>query len=364
MRPIEKNREGNLLYENIIESLFEGVLCVSPFMEVTVFNQSAEKMTELSRGQALGKGLDAVFSRDRWLVDAVRMTLDEGKLFSDCEGRLHRRFSPPFPVGISTVGVSGPDGKSCGVACLIKDLSGIKSIESEALRKERLALIGTFAANLAHEVKNPLGGIKGAAQLLSRKLKDKDAREYAEVIIREADRLNDTVREMLDFAGAMRLKKRNLNIHRVLDRVILLLEGAGGPGVAKAYDPSLPMINGDENRLTQVFMNLIKNAREAVEKGRGEVRVTTRMVTEFHLKEKGSREAKFAEIEIMDTGRGIPEENMERIFTPFFTTKRGGSGLGLSISYGIVREHAGFMKIDSVPGEKTRVRVLLPVEAL
>src|SRR3972149_5619537 len=354
--------EKNAVHENIVESLNEGIISVTPFMEICVFNQAMEKMTELSRSLALGKKLSDVFSRDRWLVEIFEKTLREEKIFSNYEGVLHRRLSFPLPVEVSTVHVLNPEGMLTGVLSLVKDLSGIKSFEGETLRKERLAYLGTFAANLAHEVRNPLCGIKGAAQLLSRRLKQGEFTEYTDVIIKEADRLNATVKEMLDFTRPRKLRKRRLNIHKILDGVILLLGGKKGPPVLKVYDPSLPEMRGDENQLTQVFMNLIKNAKEAaVDIKKGEVRVTTRMVTEFHFVSEGSREAKFLEIEIMDTGHGIPKENMERIFTPFFTTKRGGSGLGLSISYRIIQEHGGFMKIDSVPRKNTTARVYLPV---
>ncbi len=349
-------------YENIIENLNEGVIAVIPSLEVTVFNQAAERMVEFSRAQALGRNLAEVFAMDRWLVEMMRMTIEGGKLFSDYEETLHRRISPPMPVAVSTTQVFDPEGNLTGAAVLMKDLTGIRSLESETLRKERLAYIGSFAANIAHEIKNPLGGIKGSAQLLAKKLKDGSLREYTDVIIKEADRLNRIVREMLDFTKTKKLRKKNLNIYKVLDAVISLVEREeGGPAVVRRYDPSLPAVTGDEGKLTQVFLNLVKNAVEAVGGRDGEVSVSTRMVTEFHIVAEGSKEAKFAEIEISDTGCGIPQENLEKIFTPFFTTKPGGSGLGMAISYRIIKEHGGFLKIESSPGKGTRVMVYLPV---
>ncbi len=348
-------------YENIIENLGEGVICVDPSMVVTVFNQSAEKITGLSRTQVLKKPLGEIFTRDAWLGEILEKTLREQKLFADYEKNLHRKFSAPISVGVTTSQVFDPEGNLTGAVALVQDLSGIKSLETESFRKERLAYMGTFAANLAHEVKNPLGGIRGAAQLLSRKVKDEGLKEYTGAIIRAVDRLNAIVKEMLDFARPGELKRRRLNIHKVLDEVVLLLtEGQTGPPVVKEYDPSLPPVVGDEDKLAQVLLNLVKNAREAATKNDGEVRLLTRMVTDFHLVDEGSREAKLASVEIRDTGCGIPPENLEKIFTPFFTTKPGGSGLGMAISYRIVKEHGGFLRIDSTPGEGTKVEVLLP----
>lgn len=354
-------------YENIIENLGEGVICVDPSMAVVVFNQSAEKITGLSRSRVLSRPLAEVFTRDAWLVEIFEKTVREEKLFADYEKNLYRKHSGPVPVGVTTSQVFDPGGNPTGAVALIKDLSGIKSLETESIRKERLAYMGTFAANLAHEVKNPLGGIRGAAQLLSRKVKDEGLREYSGAIIRAVDRLNTLVKEMLDFARLEKIKKRKLNIHRVLDEVVMLLtEGQAGPPVVKEYDPSLPPVLGDGDKLTQVLLNLLKNAIEATagkggrERGDTAVRVITRMVTDFHLVDEGAREAKLASVEIRDTGCGIPPENLEKIFTPFFTTKSGGSGLGMAISYRIIKEHGGFLRINSRPGEGTRVEVLLP----
>jgi two-component system nitrogen regulation sensor histidine kinase GlnL len=350
-------------YENIIENLGEGVICVDPSMVIVVFNQAAERITGLSRGQVVARGLGEVLGGNPWLVEVLSKTIKEEKLFSEYEETLLRRHAEPLRVGVTTSHVFDNDGKLTGAVALVKDLSGIKSLETESLRKERLALLGSFAVNLAHEVKNPLSGIRGAAQLLSKKAGEAGLDEYADVIIKTVDRLDRIVKEMLDFARPGKIEKKALNIHKVLDEAIVMLgEGGNGPGLIKEYDPSLPPVLGDADKLTQVFINLIKNAREAVggdTKG-GTVRVVTRMVTDFHLIDEGSRESKLAAVEVWDTGCGIERENLERIFTPFFTTKPGGSGLGMPLSYRIIKEHGGFLQIVSNPGEGTRVDVYIP----
>ncbi len=362
----------NAHHENLIENLTEGMVYVSPSMHVLVFNQAAESMTEISRRQAVGVKIDNVFKKNSWLCGLFKKTLEEEKVFSDYEGTLLRTISHPIAIGVSTIRVIAPDGAVAGVAVLLKELSALKSIEGETLRKERLMLLGTFAANLAHEVRNPLAGIRGAAQLLSRKLESNGNNtkltEYTDVIIEASDRLNSVVMELLNFTKPKKLKKTELNIHRVLDGVIALVEKEGETApVNKHYDPSLPCVKGSANQLTQVFLNLIKNAKQAVRKNKGQVRVTTRMVTEFHIVNKsagGTGDAKFVEIEIMDNGCGIKPEHREKIFTPFFTTRQGGSGLGLALSYTIIKEHSGFITIDSEdeePGNGTWVHVYLPV---
>ncbi len=351
-----------LSYEDIVENLSEGVIAIDLEAKVVVFNQSAEKMTEASRSAIVGKPLNDSFRRDSRLVEMLEKTLKDGRLFAEYEENLHRRFSGGVtPVGITTSQIFDNEGNLSGAVALIKDLSGIKSLEAGSLRKERLAYIGTFAANIAHEIKNPLSGIRGAAQLLSKRVKDEKLNEYMSVIMKESDRLNLILNEMLDFARPAKLNKKDFNIHMVLDSVVLLLQqGAASPVFIKEYDPSIPDVRGDENQLTQVFLNLVKNAKEAASDN-GRIQIVTRMITEFHLVEPGSAGGKMAAVEIKDNGCGIKPEDLEKVFTPFFTTKAKGSGLGMAISLKIIKEHGGLLKIDSVPGKGTVVAVYLPV---
>ena len=354
---MEKN-----LFENIIESLQEALLCVDTELRIIAMNQSAEKLLEVSRTICTGKTLEEIFRKDHWLSELLKRTLKEEITFSDYEGTLHRRFSKPLPVAISTTALVEKDGSLGGVIALIKDMSGLKTLEDDPQRKERLAYMGTFVATLVHEIKNPLAGIRGSAQLLSKKLKEKkELLPYTTIIVKEADRLNSILRGLLDFAKPHRLRKKKTNIHKLLDDVIFLLEKEGkAVTIVKQYDPSLPPIKGDEEELVQVFINIIKNAMEATEKKGGTITVTTRMVTEFHLIERGSKEAKFVEVEVADTGCGIAAEDLEKIFNPFFTTKKGGSGLGLPLSYKIIREHGGFLRIESRPRVGTKAHIYLP----
>ena len=371
-------------YEDIIENLSEAVIGVDCNHSITVFNQAAERLTELSRKKTMGKTLSEIFSLDPWLSEIAGKTLDNETLYADYSTRLHRRFSLPLTITVSTSRMLSNTGILSGVAILIKDVSAIKSIENEELRKDRLAHLGTFAANLAHEVKNPLSGIKGAAQLLSRRSKNKEFKELTNVIVKESDRLNLIVCEMLDFTRAKKPARRNLNIHKVLDNVITLVDKEGDSTenklrITKAYDPSLPEVSGASQQLIQVFLNIIKNARDAVleakNKGRQEtysprITVTTRLGSDFKIKQlkngennNGKGEKTFALIEVTDNGIGIAEKDIEEVFTPFYTTKHKGSGLGMGISYKIIKEHNGYIRIASEPRQETKVTVYLPLGA-
>lgn len=349
-----------LSFEDLLESLAEGVVAIDTEMKVCVFNQSAEKLLEVSRSLVAGRPLGEYFKRNPRIIEMLKETLQEGRLFAEYEEKLFRRITgDTIPASITTSQVFDAEGNVKGAAALIRDLSGIKSLEEGTLRKERLAYLGTFAANLAHEIKNPLSGMRGAAQLLTRRISDPGHSEYLEVIMKEADRLNAILNGMLDFARPAKLRKKPFNIHKALDSVAFLQNDETRSIFIKSYDPSIPDISGDENQLKQVFLNLVKNAREALSEG-GLIHLTTRAITEFHLVEGGSQ-GRMVSVEIKDNGCGIKPENMEKIFTPFFTTKQKGSGLGMAITLKIIKEHGGHLRIDSAPGKGTTVTVYLPL---
>jgi len=355
--------EQTNICENIIEYLGEGVIGIDTGRLITVYNQAAERISGLSRALTIGRPLKNIFSKDTWLTDMLEKTLKQGKVFIEHDNIISQRLGGMAPVRVTTSTVLDSNGTIIGAVALLRDLSGIKPIKEESVRKDRLAFLGTFAAGIAHEVKNPLGGIRGAAQLLSRKVQEKGLTDYTEIIIREVDRLNNILEEVLEFANPRKIKPLPINIHEVLDTVILLGNGMTQEKslhIIKVYDPSLPQVLGDKEHLIQVFLNLIKNSIEAVDKN-GEIMVNTKMLTDFHLVEEGYKGGKMASVEIKDNGCGISKENMEKIFTPFFTTKARGSGLGLALSFRIIKEHGGFFKIDSTTGKGTVVSIFLPI---
>lgn len=357
-----KNTDAS--YENIVENLGQGLLYVETSGEITIFNQQAERITELSRGFVVGKTPGEVFKLDPWITELLKKTLSDSKDFFDYEGTLQRKISGKITISITTKEVFDREGTLTGIIALIQDLSLRKSIEAGALRKERLAFLGAFAANLAHEIKNPLAGIKGSAQLLARKLSDEKLIEYTSIIEKESDRLNTLVNDMLGFTRPARQIKKELNIHKAIDDVLVLLkENLEDVLLVKEYDPSIPPLKADAFGMTQVLLNIIKNAIEAAKESAGtrSVKISTRVPTDFHIVDEASDGAKFVELEIKDSGPGIPEENMDKIFTPFFSTKSEGSGLGLAISYRIVQEHDGFITITANPDGGAIVCIYLPL---
>jgi two-component system nitrogen regulation sensor histidine kinase GlnL len=250
-----------------------------------------------------------------------------------------------------------------GTVLVLHNLRHRRELEEDLMHTERLALIGTVTAGLLHEIRNPLGGIKGAAQLLKTETSGMAGlAEYASVILREVERLDRLLGQLLRFSHPSTPSMVSLNIHKLLDEVLFLereVMSSKGIILKKELDPSLPMIWGDPSGLTQVFLNLVKNAVEAMAKG-GVLRIGTKMETDFHL--LGRPGQRFIRVEVEDTGSGISPENLKKIFAPFFTTKSSGTGLGLSIAHRIISEHGGNIRVDCTRHSGATFKVTLRVE--
>lgn len=210
--------------------------------------------------------------------------------------------------------------------------------------------------NLAHEIKNPLGGIRGSAQLLERELTDPVLREYTEVIIAEADRLQDLMNRLLSAHSIMR--PAQINIHDVLERVRrLILAEFPQVTVKRDYDLSLPELTADREQLIQAILNITRNAAQAMD-GDGEILLRTRVARQVTL---AKRRFKLAlELQVVDNGPGIPDEILDKIFYPLVSGREGGSGLGLSIAQSFVEQHQGMIDVQSQPG-RTCFTLLLPI---
>jgi two-component system nitrogen regulation sensor histidine kinase GlnL len=212
--------------------------------------------------------------------------------------------------------------------------------------------------NLAHEIRNPLGGLRGSAQLLERELERPELREYTQVIIKEADRLQALMDRLLTPHRPPQIGP--LNIHEVLERVrtLVLAEFPDGIRIERDYDASLPDLHGDKEQLIQAVLNVVRNAAQALQ-GRGEIQLRTRAARQVTLAKRRHKLA--LELQVVDNGPGIPEALRERIFYPLVSGRDGGSGLGLTLSQTFVQYHQGTIECDSKPG-RTCFTIMLPLE--
>ena len=356
--------DGKISWENILTSLEDGVILIDRNGKASFMNQAAETLTEISASQALHQPHTALFKKNAWLVEMVNKSRPPHQIASRGEGDLTSRRGRQVPVSLTVSPLQDRYGRPLGSVLVLRDLTHRKELEEDLKRSDRLAQLGTLAAGLAHEVKNPLGGIRGAAQLLKREVASNAAlAQYADIVVREVDRVNLLIEQLLDLTRPTTLHLDPLNIHELLEEVLLLEREAVADWdvtVKKIFDPSLPPIMGDRAQLTQVFLNLIKNAFQAMN-GKGRLTITTRMETDFHIREQGKKRNQFIWVDVEDNGPGIREEDIEHIFSPFFTTKNNGSGLGLAVCHRIVNEHGGLIRVESREGEGATFKVSLLV---
>jgi two-component system nitrogen regulation sensor histidine kinase GlnL len=360
----KKSPAPQISWEQILNNVEDGVITVDQNGTIVFFNEAAEVLTEVSSAQALREPFERLFKREPWLIELVKKTLPPRQERSRGEGDLLTRWGRKAPVAVAASPLQDQQAQYQGTILLLRDIKHRKELEEDLKRADRLAMTGTVAAGLAHEVRNPLGGIKGAAQLLQRSLEaGSPLRQYTDIMVREVERVNQLIEQLLDLSRPPQLSLTAVNIHEILDEVLLLESqdiGEKQVPVRKKFDPSLPPIRGDRSRLTQVFLNLIKNAFQALEGGGG-VTITTRLETDYHIREQGAGRNRFIWIDVTDEGAGIREENLPHIFAPFFTTKNNGTGLGLPICYRIIKEHGGVIRVESSEGKGSTFKVALLV---
>jgi two-component system nitrogen regulation sensor histidine kinase GlnL len=351
-------------YANVVDSVGDGVIVLDNTGAVTLVNPAAEELAGVSRRQAKGGLFSDIFKEEGPLLEMVAKTVATGMSVSDHENIVLKRNGKLTPVGASTSPLLSSGGERIGTIVLLRDLTNVRELEEAVRQADRLSSLGALAAGLAHEIKNPLGGIKGAAQLLELEFpENEDLREYIRVMLKEVQRVNLIVEELLALASPGRLKQDKVNLHRVLSDIVLLQRrAADGLSITfgQYFDLSIPPILADEALLTQLFLNLIRNAMEAVGEG-GVVKVTSRVLADYSMNQKGERRARMVAIDIADNGPGIAADVLEHLFTPFFTTKSKGTGLGLAICQKIVSEHRGMIKVDSEPSRGTVFTVMLPL---
>jgi two-component system nitrogen regulation sensor histidine kinase GlnL len=353
-------------FQAVLAGLPDAVIAVDEALRVVFWNAAAEELTERSARRMEGRMLKEVFAPDASLVRRLSETLAMGLSRSETETSVERPDHRVIPVSIVTAPLFDRAGRVEAAVAVVRDLSRIRQLEAEVRRGETLAAAGRMAVGLAHEIRNPLGAIRGAVQLLGRELgAASPLQEYTAVLLTEVDRVNRIIEMLLDLARPVTIRPVPLNLHQLLERVALLTEESARERrvtIVRRYDPSLPPILGDEDRLVQVFHNLVRNAIEAMDDG-GQLTLATRVSMNplFGKVDMGAGQRSMVEVQVLDEGSGIPAAARGRIFDPFFTTKERGLGLGLAICHQVMEQHHGAIQIDSIEGHGTTVTCFLPI---
>jgi two-component system, NtrC family, sensor kinase len=338
--------------ENIVESLKIGVLTADLYDRIESWNPQLEYLLEIPRADALGRKLSDVLPSDLAVEIAARAAGDH--VSGIYKFHLHTRSSRHLVINASIAPLLGKNGARLGRLVLLDDITQRVRLEDQMVQTEKLTSLGLLAAGVAHEVNTPLAVISNYIQMLAKQIPADDPRQRTiERIVKQTFRASEIVNNLLNFSRTGGGAPAEVDLNDVLEETLTLVQHpfkTSSVNVVRNYKDELPPILGSTNRLQQVFLNLFMNARDAMPGG-GMLEVRT-------AAHNGS-----VEIEITDTGAGIPPENLHRIFDPFFTTKSSGkgTGLGLSVSYGIIKEHAGKVDVRSVPGKGTSFRLEFPV---
>jgi two-component system nitrogen regulation sensor histidine kinase GlnL len=338
-----------------LDLLAAAVMLVDDELKLRYLNPAAENLFEMSGKNATGLALNAVFNDVARLAAAIGYARDNNCSYTEHYVALGVGGRSPLPLSCTVTPVE--PGNGSGYLLEFRHIEQQLKIAREERLLDQSRANRELIRNLAHEIKNPLGGIRGAAQLLDRELERPALHEYTQVIMKEADRLQSLMDRLL---APHRLPKPTLlNIHEVIERVrsLILAEYPQGVAIRRDYDASLPLLKGDQEQLIQAVLNVARNAAQAMQ-GQGTIVFRTRIARQITLARRRHRHA--ISLQIIDDGPGIPEALRERIFYPLVSGREGGSGLGLTIAQNFVSQHHGTIIYESAPGD-TCFTILLPV---
>lgn len=354
------NRTSKVKPESLLDGLTSSVICVDERLRVVGLNTAAETMFGVGRKHAMGELLSVAVPHFAPHEARLSQATSLFAGFIERELRLTKNGDPPVTVDWTVTPFQ--EGKLRGLLMELLPLDRHLRISRDEMLLVQHQASRAMIRGLAHEIKNPLGGIRGAAQLLERAFPDSEHREYTQVIIREADRLQNLVNRLL---GPNRLpQKCALNLHEVLEHVRQLVqaEGQANVQISRDYDPSIPDVWADREQLIQAVLNLVRNAMQALasQPHRGALVLRTRTKRQFTI--AGVRHKLLAQIDVEDNGPGIAANMLEQVFYPMVTTRPEGTGLGLPIAQYLIHSHGGLIECSSRPGQ-TIFSIYLPFEA-
>jgi PAS domain S-box-containing protein len=351
-------QESEKKFRELINTSIEGIISIDSQMKIILWNPGAEKIFGYTEKEMLGQNLTKIIperyrkAEEKGFLEFRKTGLGPviGKTL-ELEGL--RKDGLVIPVELS---VSSRNAGGYYIAtAIVRDIKKRKEMERQLLRSERLASIGELATSLAHEIRNPLGNISFAAQLcLSKNKIDKQTKQYLDIVLTESGSANIIIKKLLDFANPRDISLKLENIHNVIDNAINLVSTrllVSDIRINKKYSKKLPGILLDKRWIEQCFGNFFLNAIEAMPDG-GEIIISTQLDLENNE----------IIVVFLDKGIGIPKENLEKIFNPFFTTKEEGVGLGLSLVHQVIQNHNGKINLESQIGKGTKVIITFPIK--
>lgn len=344
------------LHQCILDNLNMAVLLFKVDLTLSYANPAAEMLLGVSANRLIGMPFDDLISAEAPLKEQLNEAIETIHPFSRHELAVRLMHEKEMTVDL-TVNVLKSGDAEIQVLMELVPIDRILRINRDDAIIAQQATAQDLIRGLAHEIKNPLGGLRGAAQLLERELESEDQKEYTRVIIDEADRLQKLVNRLLGPSGMP--KNSDVNVHEAIEYVRnIILKDKPEIKFVRDYDPSIPEIVGDQDLLVQAILNIANNAIEAM-KGKGKLIVKTRILRNFTIAQKTWKLV--IKLDVIDDGPGIPEEIQDKIFFPMITGRAEGTGLGLSIAQRLVHQHSGLIECESEPG-KTIFSIYLPID--
>lgn len=351
-------QERKVFGDTLVDHLIGGVVAArAPDRRITVFNREAQRITGLDSRAVVDESVDVL---PEPLRSMMNNTFETRVALRDFETQVESDDGERIPLQVGTAFFHGREGRPLGVLLVFNDLTAIRRLEEQVRRSDRLASMGTLSAGMAHEIKNPLVTIKTFTQLLPERYQDEEFRKsFFTLVGAEVKRIDGLVNQVLRFARPSKPAFANIHAHEVLENSIHLVEQQlrrQGIRVVRAFDAQNDRIRGDADLLNQAFVNFFLNAQDAIGRD-GQITVSTQILkarrwSRRHDDIAGVRRTTLR-IGIRDSGCGIRSPDLHRIFDPFFTTKSQGTGLGLSVSYGIVQDQGGLVEVESEEGHGT-----------
>jgi two-component system, NtrC family, sensor histidine kinase PilS len=333
----------------IFDSVGTGLIALDRGHRVTALNRTAEHITGVAVDTARGQP---------WRIfgSGVPLASIESEIQSSVRGSawrevtLRRATSEEIPVRMTFSSLRAGDGRAIGLIAACEDLSAIRAMEARMRAADRLASLGRMAANIAHEIRNPLAALSGAVEVMAAGAADDTRERLAQIVLKETGRLNSVIREFLEYARPAPLNRTRINVAEAVDEVLVLVEHQVDPGLLKIVREFPPALTWtvDRQQFRQAVWNLCLNAVQAMPDG-GEVKVTMAATAGRLL------------LRVNDTGEGIAAADLGNVFEPFFSTKSGGSGLGLALVHRVVQDHGGEIDVQSQPGVGSTFTLTLPV---
>jgi two-component system, NtrC family, sensor histidine kinase PilS len=333
----------------VFECVGTGLIAVDVEHVVTAFNRAAEDITGVRATDAIGRSWTSLFGETIDLTSAESAVAAATRGTPVRESSVVRPDGTSAPVRMAFSALRAGDGAHVGLIVACEDLSALRDMERRMRQADRLATVGRLAANIAHEIRNPLASLTGAVEVLASGTAGETRDRLAQIVVKESGRLNTIIKEFLEYARPAPLARARMNVAECLDEVLVLIEQRVTPGTLKIVREFPPILRWsvDPHQFRQAMWNLCLNAAQAMPDG-GELRVGA------------AAERGLLELHISDSGDGIGADDLGHIFEPFFSTKVDGSGLGLALVHRVVQEHGGDIDVRSVPGAGTAFTITLP----